>query len=94
LLAALDQSRRSSEFKQTALVEHHGRHYCHYSSSTRRNIFFFLSLIFVCHIRVIMVNTASSFPTRHHPTIPPRRTQKESLAFPESYAQCKQGPQG
>jgi hypothetical protein len=82
--------------KQPLLVAaaNHGCHYFYYSSSTPRNIFCFLSIvIFVRHIWVFMVNTASSFPTRHHSTIPPRRTQKESLAFPESYAQCKQGPQ-
>jgi hypothetical protein len=85
-----------SEFKQPLLVAatDDGCNYCsNYSSSTRRNIFFLSLVVFVRHIRVLMVDTASSFPTRHHPSIPPRRTQKESLAFPEGYAQCKQGPQ-
>ena len=78
---------------RTHSIQGAGNHGRHCSSSTRRNIFYVLRIVFVRHIWVIMVNTPSPFPPRPHPTIPPRRTKKESVAFPKSHAQCKQGPQ-
>ena len=89
---ALDQSKAQAQQRPESAsgAGNHGRH-C--SSSTCFNIVYFLRIIFVRHIRVIMVNTPSPFPPQPHPTIPPRRTKKESLAFPKSHAQCEQGPQ-